>query len=379
MTIAIGQRIPQPLNRWTVRFGISGLVLSVAAAVMYFSVASQPTRRFKITEIVGQTDAGSVLVEQKNSTVGSEVVSGQQITTQPTSKVGLQENSVTTARLGKESALSVDGNCLQLNQGNAILSNTQGCLGAVVVSGDGIYTLERLGSLGEIKVLSGQIKVAIPSNPAIAAIPLQANQKITLSLAGDEVGPIRLMLPTEVDQILKGELFQAFQVPLAKQTQIAGLQPPPVQPVPVKPAPVKPAPAKPAPHPAPPASHPAPVSTSQTNDDDRISYADDTDSATNDAQSSASYSRYFRRKRSQPVSDRPVYRRRWRSSYNYASRRPAPAYNEPTPNHPAPVETPAPVEPSPHPVDPAPELPPPFVSVPPPVLVEPPMEKPPIP
>jgi hypothetical protein len=378
---SIARRSPQQTRpQWMMRFGVASIVVGVATLGMYLSVASQPSRRLKIAEVVGQTATSTVLIDGKTSASGAEVLSGQDLATQQGVKLSLQEQESLKARLGEQSRLTVESNCLQLTEGQLLLASTSGCLGAAVIdSNNGVYTLERLGSLGEIKVLSGQVMVKIPSNPAIASITLQPKQKITLSLAGEQVGPIRLMLPSEVEQISTGPLFQAFQTPLT-QAPTTATNPTPSPAASPKPAPesatkptVQPAPATPI-HPTPPMPEVA--------------------AAVDDSEADTPSRATYRRRRVGTANSSS--RRRWRPSY------PTPyAYRRRTPSHSAPVAPepvdPAPSHPAPHPdseldglpyVEEAPrppmDLPPvspaPEVSVPPPVLVEPPMpDMPPMP
>lgn len=237
---------------------VTGLVSAIG--LVYLPSLSQPTLRAKIVEIAGQPDHTAVIVEGVAAKSGNEIISGQHVTTPGKAKVSFQltnalrerspqSSSPTTEkspqaapptrpnagfRLGQQSSFVLDNECVQLESGRTVVAGMQGCIGTIVIdTNTGIYTLERLGYLTEIKVLSGQVQIEIPSNPGIQSIVLKASQKITIDLTGDEIGPIRRMLPTEVQSIITGELFQGFQVPLPQQDTIAGLKPKPTAVVPV--------------------------------------------------------------------------------------------------------------------------------------------------
>ncbi|MBF2027744.1 MAG: hypothetical protein IGS48_13425 [Oscillatoriales cyanobacterium C42_A2020_001] len=380
---------PAPWVVWSI---LAGCGLTLTTTILYFAWASQPLQRLKIAEVVSQTGSSDIFVDSKPAQTGAEVTTGQQILTLENSRVGLRHADGVLARLGNQSSVTLERDCIQLGEGQVVVSATQGCIGAAIVRGqDAVYVLERLGTLGEVKVLSGRVEVSVPSNPAAQSIALTANQKVTLSLTGDEIGPIRLMLPAEVGSILQGELFQGFQLALAQQNTIAGLPPAAIAPSP-SPAPT-PAPAKPpqvtqsppvkaAPQPSAPA-HPQPVAATS-----RPAYSDySTDSYTaSDDATRSTYNRTYRRRRVQePSQDYYVYRRKWRSSYAGNSyRRRAPVYSPsyPASDHTVPASDLPTVHEAPQPETPAPvELPPvtPPVTepLPPPVMVEPPLEAPP--
>ncbi|NJP09193.1 MAG: hypothetical protein HC866_06640 [Leptolyngbyaceae cyanobacterium RU_5_1] len=338
------QRVSQKPICWALRLAFASLGLVLATTAVYLAFASQPVRRVKITEIVGKPDEG-VLVDGKQVKTGAEVISGQRLTTQHGAKVELQQVDTIGARLSKNSSLVIEGNCIQLVDGQAVISGTQACIGAIIVnSKDGIYTVERVGYLGEIKVLAGQVDISIPSNPAVESLSLKQNQKITLSLAGDDVGPVRLMLPSEISGLLQGELFQGFRVPLPNQNQIPGLQKPvATTPTPKKTTPLPSTPAKAQPQPVPAFVDKQP--TRSTYASDHTDYTSDHTDYEYDGAPGNTTSRYSRSKWAlEPSSDRqysyPSRRKWWRSPYAGSTYRRRPSYSPPsTDPQPAP-ETP---------------------------------------
>lgn len=378
---------------WSILLGCG---VTVASTLVYFSWANAPLGQVKIAEIVGPA-ADRVLVDRQPVQVGATVTNGQQILTLPEVRVGLKQMDQILARLGAQSSAILETDCIQLGEGQLVVSRTAGCLGAAIVtSQDGIFVLERLGTLGEVKVLSGEVTLSVPSNPALGTITLSTNQKLTLSLTGDEIGPVRLMLPTEVNRIVQSELFQEFQQAIAGQQTIVGLKPPAPTPSP-SPTPRKPlqltqppADKVPAamPQAPPPVASPLPradVSTSRASDN----WEDDpSDAAASPATSHLSYTRSPRRRRyAAPSYDASAYRRKWtRSPYSgNVSRRRSPTYSPPpatVPAHPEPAhdlpvvpEVTVPELPTPIELPPA-TLPAPGDSLPPPTLVEPPLEPP---
>lgn len=378
---------------WVAWSLLIGCGVTVASTLVYFSWATSPLRQVKIAEIVGQP-GNQVLVNRQPVTTGATVSTGQQILTLQTAKVSLQQANQVLARLGTQSSAILESDCIQLGEGQLVVSSTAGCLGAAIVrSQDGIFVLQRLGTLGEVKVLSGEVSLSVPSNPTLGTITLRANQKLTLSLTGDELGPIRLMLPTEIDSLVASDLFQGFQQALANQSAIAGLLPPPA-PSPSPGLATKPTPAKPLNNPSPtdkvpptrandqpPSSPYIPASSRASSGWDENTSHDPDNGAT------PAYPRSTRRRRYvEPSYESYTYRRKWpRSTYtsNYARRRPpsystpsysAPAHPEPSSDLPTVPEAPAPEIPTPIELPPA--TPPATDSLPPPVLVEPPLEAP---
>lgn len=256
MSVNVRHWVSQRSMPWAVCFMVAGAGLSLTMLKMYWSSASQTERRPQVVEIVQQPNLpGEVLVNHQPIQVGNSLTLGQQLTTQAGARVALQKMDDEGARLGNGSSLTVEKDCLQLGNGNAVISGLSGCLGAVIVNGTkGIYTLERVNYSAEIKVLAGQVEVSVPRNRVAQLIILQDNQKITISLTGDEVGPVRLMLPSEVQHIVSGNLFQGFQIPLPKQAEIKELRTSTIAPAPAPPAAsVKPA-TSPSPTPTPPAA-----------------------------------------------------------------------------------------------------------------------------
>uniref|UniRef100_A0A832M635 FecR protein domain-containing protein n=1 Tax=Oscillatoriales cyanobacterium SpSt-402 TaxID=2282168 RepID=A0A832M635_9CYAN len=381
---------------WSILVGCG---FTIATTIIYFAWASQPLQRVKIAEVVSKTDANGVFVDSKPVKAGTEVATGQQILTLENARVGLQQAEMVLVRLGNQSSVTLERDCLQLGEGQIVVSDTQGCMGAAIVRGqDAVYVLERLGTLGEVKVLSGRVEVSVPSNPAVQSISLAANQKVILSLTGDEIGPVRLMLPAEVDSILQGELFQGFQLALANQTTIAGLPPSAIAPNPTPTASVKPTPAPTQPQvaqqppvkatPKPSVSNPPRPVAITTQESSHPVYSDYRagDSYTKSGDSGRTiYNRAYRRRRMQePSYEQYAYRRKVRSPYSASNYRRRPSYSPPSyssseyaapamdlpPVHEAPqVEVPPPTELPPATLPDAGPLPPP-------VMVEPPLEAP---
>ncbi len=250
MSVNVRHWVSQRSMPWAICFTVAGTVLGLTLLKMYWSSASQTVRRPQVVEMIKQPDLpGEVLADNQPIQVGDAVTIGQQLTTQAGAKVALQEDTA-GVRLGNRSSVTLEKGCLQLGDGNAVISGLSGCLGAIIVNGTkGIYTLERVNYSAEIKVLAGQVEVSVPRNPAARSITLQDNQKIIIGLTGDEVGPVRLMLPSEVQRIVHGNLFQGFQIPLPKQSEITELRTSPIVPAPAPSTTIKPAPTAPSPTP----------------------------------------------------------------------------------------------------------------------------------
>ncbi|MDX2232594.1 MAG: hypothetical protein NW220_23390 [Leptolyngbyaceae cyanobacterium bins.349] len=344
---------------------------TLVSTIVYFSWATAPFGKLKIAEIVGLRD-NQVFVDNQPTKSGVAFSTGQQLLTQ-NARVGLQQGEQIVARVGEQSSATLETDCLQLGEGQLVVASTTGCVGAAIVrSQDGVVVLERLGTLGEVKVLAGQVTIGFPSNPAIGEVKLTTNQKITFSLTGDEAGPIRLMLPAEVSAIISGNLFQDFAQAIANQKTIAGLPPPSPSPGPtVTPIPTaKPVPTDKVPTDKVPkvptdkvptdkvptdkvpsaTSHPQPVTfrTAPQPPAPSQSARSDPDwgeqsSPPSAASSTRNYSRPVRRRRYvEPSSDPYTYRRKWPRSPAASTyyRRRTPTYappSDPAPTHPAPV------------------------------------------
>lgn len=321
--------------KWVLRLCLVGIGLGLAISFMYVSHASSPLRQVKISEVINLPNAVGAIVDTQKVEKGGSISSGQQLITPQSTRIGIQE-ATGAARLGSNSSLILRNDCFQLGGGKAIIASSQACIGAIVVSSsNGIYTVERLGYLAEVKVLAGQVDLSIPSNPVVGAVSLQPNQKVTVNWTGDEIGPVRLMLPQEVTAIANGELFQGFQIALPNQNKIAFLQPsvairekisagitPSSKPI----TSMKSQPPTPAKQPL------------ADLDDSQITRASTktTDYSTNDDDSgvanSSNASRYERRRAVTNFTDeRYSSRRRWRSPYASNSyRRRAPSYSAPS-------------------------------------------------
>ncbi|EKQ67728.1 hypothetical protein OsccyDRAFT_4016 [Leptolyngbyaceae cyanobacterium JSC-12] len=383
---------PAPWVVWSI---LAGCGFTLATTLLYFAWASHPFQRVKIAEVVSKAGTENVFVDSKPVQAGAEVSVGQQILTLENARVGLQQAEMVVVRLGTQSSVTLERDCIQLGEGQIVVSDTHGCIGAAIVRGqDAVYVLERLGTLGEIKVLAGRVEVIVPSNPVAQSISLTAKQKVIFSLTGDEIGPVRLMLPAEVDRILQGELFQGFQLALANQMTIAGLPPAAIAPSPAPtvtptsaPAPANPPhlpqqpPTKVTPQPVVPA-HPQPVVSSQVSSHPVGSdfSADDFYTKSIDSSRSSVNRVYRRRWVQEPAYESYTYRRKWRSPYASANtyrRRPSYSSSEhsaPTSDLPSVHEAPKPEAPSPIELPPAtlPDAGP----LPPPIMVEPPLEAP---
>ncbi|MCY7391010.1 MAG: hypothetical protein LH647_05750 [Leptolyngbyaceae cyanobacterium CAN_BIN12] len=333
----INQRlwIPGYSMKWVLRLCLVGIGLGLAIAFMYVSHASSPLRQVKISEVINLPNAVGATVDTQKVEKGGSISAGQQLITPQSTRIGIQE-ATGAARLGSNSSLILRKDCFQLGGGKAIIASSQACIGAIVVSStNGIYTVERLGYLAEVKVLAGQVDLSIPSNPVVGAVSLQPNQKVTVNRTGDEIGPVRLMLPQEVTAIGNGELVQGFQIALPNQNKIAFLQPF------VAIREKIPAGITPSSKPITSMKSQPPIAAKQpldNLDDSQITRASTkaNDYSTNDDDSgvtnSSNASRYGRRRAITNFTDeRYSSRRRWRSPYaSNPYRRRAPSYSAPS-------------------------------------------------
>jgi hypothetical protein len=214
-------RLNQPLVRrriWRiVQIFMVGLCLVLAFGLPRLPSVAQQITQAAIIEIL---DSDQVFIQNRKARRGNVVTLGQQVRTGQ-ARAGLRFNNNAVLRLGRNSSLIVGSQCVQLRGGLVVVSGTRGCVGSVIAVTRGtIYTLEMdERGQGQIKVLEGQVEVSNLDNPQVKPVILNQLQKVIISPTG-EISAIAPLTAAELEEILTGELFEGFQVPLPSQESL---------------------------------------------------------------------------------------------------------------------------------------------------------------
>lgn len=194
-----------------------GLCLVVALGFHRLPSIAQQVTQATIIEIL---DSDQVFIQNSKARKGSVARSGQQVRTGQ-ARAGLRFNNNAVVRLGKNSSLILGSQCVQLQAGRLVVAGTRGCVGSVIAVTRGtIYGLEKDETgQGQIKVLEGEVEVSNLDNAQIEPVVLSQGQKVAVSLRG-VLSAIAQITQAELEEILSGELFEGFQVPLPDQEKL---------------------------------------------------------------------------------------------------------------------------------------------------------------
>ncbi|UBF25781.1 hypothetical protein K9N68_30240 [Kovacikia minuta CCNUW1] len=209
--------------RWFNRFSIAsfGLILAIVPTTV-MPAHAQSVRSARIVEIIDTPDTQRVLINQSRARAGYQASLGQRVLTEQAARTGLLFTGSAGIRLGKNSSFTIGGACVRLERGKALVSGTQGCIGAVIATNRGtLYVLEPTGQRGNIKVLQGSVIVS-RLNSRSAGVIVNQGQKIAVSASG-AIGAVTPLSQSEFFGILSGELFEGFQVPLPNESSLAAV------------------------------------------------------------------------------------------------------------------------------------------------------------
>ncbi|MBP0010290.1 MULTISPECIES: hypothetical protein [unclassified Roseofilum] len=192
------------------RIFLSSLLASGAMLYSPLSTLAQ-INQAEVNEIL---DSEEVFIEENPAQVEDQADFGQAVLTQE-ARAGLEFNNGAVGRLGSNSSVTV-GQCVEVKNGQLLVSGpVDGCIAGFLVNVQGtLYLLEvDAENNGNIKVLEGTVLVT-PQGALEAAEPiiLSAGQK--LPVVGNVLGQIQDITPEEFAQIVAGELFQGFTVPV---------------------------------------------------------------------------------------------------------------------------------------------------------------------
>jgi hypothetical protein len=208
-------------SRWLFRLFLLSLGLVLFTGLFYLPSGSQAIRNARIIEIVDKPETLQVLIDQVQAETGDEASLGQRILTQKDARVGLKLTRAAGIRLGRNSAFTVGSQCMQLEQGKALIFAAKGCIGSVIATNRGtIYVLERSGQQGVIKVLEGSVLVFDRTIPFSPAVVVNQGQQVSVRATG-EIEAVRPIAQLEFESILSGELFQDFRAQLPNSANLS--------------------------------------------------------------------------------------------------------------------------------------------------------------
>jgi len=194
-----------------------GLCLVLALGLYRLPSVAQQVTQATLIEVL---DSDQVFIQNSKARKGSVARSGQQVRTGQ-ARAGLRFNNNAVLRLGKNSSLIVGSQCVRLQGGRVVVAGARGCVGSVVAVTRGtIYALEKdEAGQGQIKVLEGEVEVSNLDNAEVEPVVLSQGQKVGVSLRG-VLSAIAQITQAELEEILSGELFEGFQVPLPDQEKL---------------------------------------------------------------------------------------------------------------------------------------------------------------
>jgi len=192
------------------RIFLSSLLASGAIALSPLSTLAQ-INQAQVNEIL---DSEEVFIEENPAQVEDKADFGQAVITQE-ARAGLEFNNGAVGRLGSNSSVTV-GQCVEVKNGQLLVSGpVDGCIAGFLVNVQGtLYLLEvNEENNGDITVLEGTVSVTSQEELETAEpVILSAGQK--LPVVGNILGDIQDITPEEFAQIVAGELFQGFTIPV---------------------------------------------------------------------------------------------------------------------------------------------------------------------
>jgi len=164
-----------------------------------------------IADIVGR----QVLINRRLVGKTDKARLGERIQTTG-ARVELKLNTGAIARLGTDSALVLGSQCLQLQQGQVLISGrNSGCTPNVDSNvREATYLLERLdNNQTHYAVLEGELEISNPELPNLAPVSVQQGQEIIIESDG-RFNLVQALSSRDYAEILNGELMRDFSKPL---------------------------------------------------------------------------------------------------------------------------------------------------------------------
>ncbi|MGK7929136.1 MAG: hypothetical protein AB4290_28515 [Spirulina sp.] len=193
------------------------LALSLVGLSVTIALSSLPVQAQQITSatIIEILDSDRVFIQEQKARLNSVARRGQQVRTER-ARAGLKFNNNATIRIGRNSSFVVGSRCVEVSRGRVVISGVaRGCVGSIVAATRGTtYAIEvSVKQEGTISVLEGEIEVSDLDDASVTPIRLKAKQRVSISIAG-EIGPIEQFDQAEFENLLRGQLFDGFNVAL---------------------------------------------------------------------------------------------------------------------------------------------------------------------
>jgi len=196
----------------------SNLLLGFACLIMaieggQYRAIAQEINSATIVEVL---DSNQVYIQGEQAQQNDVAGLGQQVSTGE-ARAGLQFNNNAAIRLGQNSSLVVGSKCVQVKQGQVIISGSaRGCVGSIIAVTRGtIYALEAKktdnGLVYICKVLEGEVAVSKTGDDTSKPIFLKERQKITATPLGG-FGAVEELSQEEFEDLLGGSLFKDFKI-----------------------------------------------------------------------------------------------------------------------------------------------------------------------
>lgn len=213
-------RLREKLSHLLLGF-VCGLCLILVLGWQQTPAVAQITQA-KIVEIL---DGNQVYIQNRIAGVNAVASVGKTVSTKQ-ARTNILFNNNAGVRLGQNSALTVGSQCVQLRGGTVVVSGTRGCLGSITAVTRGTVYLIEMHKDGhsDIALLEGEIELTKEDRQNLEPVVLNPGEKIEINAEGI-LGTVEQLSQSEVEDILKGSLFNGFQVELPGMDQLrAALQ-----------------------------------------------------------------------------------------------------------------------------------------------------------
>lgn len=211
-SLATQLRKSRRLSRWIWVF-LATVSLAILSQPSFSPSMAQSARitEATIAEIVGR----QVLINRRLVGQNDTARLGERIQTTG-ARAELKLNNGAIARLGSNSALVLGSQCLQLQQGQVLISGASSACTPNVDANvrEATYLLEKLeGNKTHYTVLEGEIELSNPQIPNLAPVSLQKGQDIIIESDG-RFNPTQSLSSDRYVEVLNGELMKDFPTPL---------------------------------------------------------------------------------------------------------------------------------------------------------------------
>ncbi|MGF1493351.1 MAG: hypothetical protein ACFBSC_13035 [Microcoleaceae cyanobacterium] len=199
-------------NRYSQQFALTLFSTLVTLLTIGQQSATAQINQAIVQEIL---DGEEVFIEQEQAEVEDLANFGQLVSTEK-SRAGLVFNNGAAGRLGVNSRVTV-GQCVEVQSGAVVVSGpVNGCIAGFSVGVEGtVYILEtNEDGSGTVKVIEGSVEI---SSEDESAEPVTVEEGEKISVLPGVLGEIVEITPEELADILQGELFSGFRIPITPQ------------------------------------------------------------------------------------------------------------------------------------------------------------------